>query len=108
MVKLVPSYADFDLVVCGPEGRPWSLTSFSQRFKRHVKKLGLGEFTFKDLRTTALTQYDEQGTSAGTLQRIAGHHTASFTLEHYVRPELQSLRAGAERHGVYRASKGVA
>jgi integrase len=101
-------YRDFDLIVCWPDGRPWSLTSFSQRFKRHVKKLGLGEFKFKDLRATALTQYDDQGTSAATLQRIAGHHSASFTLEHYVRPDLQSLRAAAARYGAYLREKGVA
>ena len=77
-------YGDMDLVFCQANGRPLHATDFVKRdFKKIIKDAKLPMIRFHDLRHTALSIMAKHNVHPKTLQAIAGHASAAFTLSVY-------------------------
>lgn len=82
--NLGDKYHDKEYVFCLDNGKPIDHSNFHKEFKRILKKTGLPDIRFHDLRHTVATILVEQGTPSVTLQNLLGHHSSSFTIDTYV------------------------
>ena len=69
----------------------------SKEFKRLLKKAGLPNLRFHDLRHTSLSLLLEMGTPVNTVQRRAGHSKASVTVDVYGHAMTGSQNQAADR-----------
>ena len=86
-----PAYVDEDAVFCAPDGRLVPPYSISGRFRRLVRRIGLGSLRFHDLRHTSATLALQAGIPAQVVSRRLGHASVAFTLDTYahVLPDQQ-------------------
>lgn len=83
-------------VFCAPEGGPIRKSNLLQRcFKPLLRRAGLPEIRFHDLRHTAATLLLQQGVHAKVVQERLGHSQISLTLDTYshVLPSMQEEAA---------------
>lgn len=74
---------DSPFVFITAEGKPFRPESIGQAFKRAAEKAGLPSMRLHDLRHTAITYMLEQKINPRVVSEIAGHSTASFTMQQY-------------------------
>lgn len=70
-------------------------------FKKVVKKLGLPDARFHDMRHTYAVNSIKSGDDIKTLQENMGHHTAAFTLEVYAHVTASMKHESANRMEKY-------
>jgi integrase len=70
------------------EGKPSAYEGISSMFKRSVKKAGIEDFHFHDIRAKALTDANRAGQNA---QSLAGHATEAMTAHYIKRREVESV-----------------
>lgn len=98
------AWQDHDLVFClppggdpthDPGGRPYSLTTFGQRWRLLVARLGLPPIRPHDLRHTNATLLLEAGVHPKVVQERLGHASVTLTLDRYshVTPTLGQAAA---------------
>lgn len=85
------SWADSELVFTSKSGKPLDYTNVTTAFQRLLKRAGLPQKRFHDLRHSCATLLLAQGVSPRVVMEILGHSQISLTLNTYthVLPELQ-------------------
>ncbi len=73
----VPRHIKSDYVFCNQEGRPY--TDIRRSFNSALKKAGIEDFTFHDLRHTFASHMVMSGIDINTLKEILGHSTITMT-----------------------------
>jgi integrase len=86
-----------DLIFPTTIGTPLDYKRVTKEFKRLLKRAGLPEIRFHDLRHTSLNTLMEMGLPVNTVQRRAGHTRASTTVDIYGHATAQSLEEAAEK-----------
>jgi integrase len=88
-------YNKMNLVFSNEKGNPQDATILTHRFKALVKRLGLPDIRFHDLRHTCASLLLSQGVHPKVVQERLGHETISVTLDTYshVLPGLQEEAA---------------
>lgn len=86
-----PPYNPLNLVFCNELGEPMNPESISRTFKRDLKKAGLPEIRFHDLRHGHATMLLELGEDIKVISDRLGHSTITLTADTYshVREKLQ-------------------
>jgi integrase len=81
-----------DLIFPTPKGTPMDHSNLYRAFKGLIKKVGLPEIRFHDLRHTAASLMLNHGVPVIIVSRRLGHSKASITLDIYghLVPEMQS------------------
>ena len=69
---------------------PISVEALKQAYERAVKRAGIQDFTFHDLRHDALTRLAKMGLNVLELRAVSGHTTANM-LQRYVNIDAQDL-----------------
>ena len=83
-VRRAAQWKDNGLVFCTDIGTPLDQRNVYRRhFKPLLKRAGLPDIRFHDLRHTYATLMIGEGVSVRTIQRVLGHYTASYTLDRY-------------------------
>ena len=95
-----PLYEDQGLVFATSAGRPLEAQNVVNRhFKPLLKLAGLPPIRFHDLRHSCLSLLAQSGEPIRDLQALAGHATASFTLQRYTHHYGSSARRTADTMG---------
>lgn len=97
-LMLGQDYDDHGLVFCQPNGRPFDAKNLVQwRFKPLLRKAGLPDTRFHDLRHTCATLMLAEGVHPKIVSERLGHSTVTLTLDTYshVLPDMQ--REAAEK-----------
>ena len=68
------------LVFCNRNGTPYK--SFRSAFEKAVRKAGLADFTFHDLRHTFASRLVMSGVDLPTVKELLGHKDISMTLRY--------------------------
>ena len=92
---------DWNLVFTHENGAHLCPFAVYIRFKEIVRKLGLPEVRFHDLRHTFAVLSLENGDDLKTLQDNLGHATASFTLDVYGHVSRRMRQQSADRMEQY-------
>ncbi|RYM02769.1 site-specific integrase [Sporolactobacillus sp. THM7-7] len=71
------------LLFSHPDGTPYAPHTVSQMWKRFVKRTGIKNIGFHDLRHSAATFWLSQGVKMKTVQKILGHHDITTTMNLY-------------------------
>ncbi len=94
-LALGQGYADEDLVVAGPDGRPLHPKAISYQFARAAKLAGLPAIRLHDLRHTHATLALRAGVHPRVVQERLGHANVSITLDTYSHVDLTMQAAAA-------------
>jgi len=86
-----------DLIFPTTIGTPLDHKRVTKEFKELLKKAGLPEMRFHDLRHTSISLMLEMGTPLNTVQRRAGHSKASVTADIYGHAMVGSQNEAAEK-----------
>ena len=88
---LGPDYQDHGLVLPKADGSPWSPDSFTSSYRSLVRRLGIPETRFHDLRHSHATQLLRQGVHPKIVSERLGHSSIGITLDVYshVLPGMQ-------------------
>lgn len=70
--------------------------TYYSRYKTFLRKNGIGDFTFHELRHTFATQCVENGFDIKSLSEILGHSDVKTTMNLYVHPTLQMKKRQME------------
>lgn len=89
--------SDDELYLLNGTDKPTEPHTFYIRYKRYLKRHGLGDYTFHALRHTFATDCVEQGFDTKSLAEILGHNNISTTLCRYVHPTMEAKRKQMER-----------
>ncbi|MCY4661744.1 MAG: tyrosine-type recombinase/integrase [Acidobacteria bacterium] len=86
-----PRWQDFGLVFTTPTGTPLDGRNVTRRFKTILRRAGLPDIRYHDLRHTAATLLLAQGVDPRTIMETLGHSEIGMTLNTYahVVPALQ-------------------
>ena len=74
-----------------------STRTFDYRYKKVFRELGIPEINFHALRHTFATRCIEVGMDVKSLSQILGHANVSITLNTYVHPSMDSMRAQMQK-----------
>jgi len=88
------TYKDYGLVFATIDGRPYDPNRFvSRHYKPHLKRAGLPNFRYHDLRHTAATMMLKSGVDIKVVSQVLGHYSEAFTLRVYghVLPGMQEI-----------------
>ena len=96
-----------NLVFTTQTGRYIHNTTLYRNYKRIMKKIGLEELRFHDLRHTYAVNSLRAGDDIKTVQENLGHATASFTLSTYAHSTPGMKRESANRMEQFMQSLGV-
>lgn len=77
---------------------PMEPRRFQSRFKAALRDAGVQDINFHALRHTFATNCVSLGCDAATLARILGHSDVSITLNTYVHPSFEAMRAIVDRN----------
>jgi integrase len=85
----------WDLVFCTGDGRPLDARHVVRYFKAHLKKAGLPDIRFHDLRHSCASLLIAQGVHPRVVMELLGHSTIALTMNTYahVLPEAQRQAA---------------
>jgi integrase len=89
----------YEHVCVWPDGKPISPHYVSAHFKAILKKNGLPDIRFHDLRHTAGSLLLESGASIKQVQEFMGHEQSSTTLDIYAHTSPESRKDTAARLG---------
>lgn len=89
-------YADNDYVCVFPDGTLISPSYVSHTFKSILRKNGLREIRFHDLRHSAATNLLRNGVTPKHIQNWLGHSTISTTLDLYANLDYNDLKVVAD------------
>ena len=81
-----------DRLLFGDGVNPWSGQQFRNTWTRINKTINLYDATAHVLRHTFLTYANNHGADPKTLQTLAGHASAQFTLSQYVHSKTEQLQ----------------
>jgi hypothetical protein len=96
----VADYEDSGLVFASSKGTPIDAQNVVNRYyKPLLKRAGLPPIRFHDLRHSCLSLLAQHGEPIRDLQALAGHATASFTLQRYTHHYDSSARRTANAMG---------
>ncbi|HIR22309.1 MAG TPA: site-specific integrase [Candidatus Scatosoma pullicola] len=84
------------LYILSGREQPTEPHTFYIRYKRYLKRNGLGEHSFHALRHTFATLCMERGFDVKSLSEILGHASVTTTLKFYVHPNLEEKRRQME------------
>lgn len=86
---------EHDLIFASAKGTPLDQSNVVMDFKAHLRRLGLPEIRFHDLRHTAATIMLHEGIPSKVVQERLGHSQISVTLDTYshVLPSMQEEAA---------------
>ena len=76
-------YHDNNLVVCQPNGLPYSVDYYTHKFKRLLADNGLKAIRLHDLRHSHATYMLRLGVNVKAMQKRMGHSTFSTTMDTY-------------------------
>ena len=84
-------WEDRNLVFCTALGMPLNPNKVLERFKTVLKKAGLPDIRFHDLRHSAATMLLAMGVHPKVVQELLGHNQISMTMDIYshVLPTMQ-------------------
>jgi integrase len=85
-----------DLIFPTTIGTPLDNHRVMHEFKKILRKAGLPDIRFHDLRHTSITLLLELGTPVNTVQRRAGHSKASVTTDIYGHASVRGQEQAAE------------
>jgi integrase len=97
--KLGSLWKETDRLMIQWDGKPMFPATLSHWFKKFLKKNGLPEITFHELRHTSATLLINLGIDVATVAKRLGHAQNSTTLNFYTHAILSSDKAAAERLG---------
>ena len=80
----------------GPTGGPMSPDSVLHMLHRVLKRAGLPQVRFHDLRHTFATLALQNGVDVKTVSGMLGHYSAGFTLDTYAHVTTSAQRRAAE------------
>jgi integrase len=83
------AYADGDLVICQPDGKPIDPRNFLRYFGKVLQQAGLPQIRLHDARHTFATMMLELGASPKTVQTMLGHSRIAVTLDTYSHVSLE-------------------
>lgn len=78
-------------------GKPFHYHTMYTHFKEIVKKIGMPEARFHDLRHTYATLSIQNGSDVKTISESLGHSTVAFTMDRYGHVSNQMRKDSAER-----------
>lgn len=84
-------------VLTGTEA-PMEPRRFQSRFKAALRAAGVSDINFHALRHTFATNCVSLGCDAATLARILGHSDVAITLNTYVHPSFEAMRAIVDKN----------
>jgi integrase len=93
-LKIANLYKDNNLVFCNMFGGYLDGSNILKRFKRILKKCGIADRKFHDLRHTYATRLFELKVDPKTVQTLLGHSNISITLDTYTHV-LESMKEKA-------------
>jgi integrase len=97
-LKLGNMWEDWGLLFCAERGAPWSRQSLTRcSFKPLLKRAGLPDIRFHDLRHTCATLLLSRGHHPKLVQELLGHASVAITLDRYshVLPGISDQTAAA-------------
>ncbi len=97
--KLGSLWKGTDRLMIQWDGKPMFPATLSHWFKKFLKKNGLPEITFHELRHTSATLLINLGIDVATVAKRLGHAQNSTTLNFYTHAILSSDKVAAERLG---------
>ncbi|MFA7468641.1 MAG: site-specific integrase [Desulfotomaculaceae bacterium] len=92
-------YRENDLLFCTDEGKPLDPDNFARHFKSLLKKAGLKNIRFHDLRHIFATWALEDGLPVKTVQDIMGHTTSKMLMDIYAHTTADMQEEAAQRIG---------
>lgn len=99
--RLQTSHNPMNLVFVNEDGKHLSHCTVSKNFKEIVKKLGLSEQRFHNLRHTFAVLSLQNGDSIKTVQENLGHATATFTMQVYAHVSDKMKTDSADKMQAY-------
>jgi integrase len=78
-----PAWTDHDLVFCTALGTPLNPNYVLERFKKLLKKAGLPDMRFHDMRHSVATILLSMGTNPKVVQELLGHNRIQETMDTY-------------------------
>jgi integrase len=78
-----PAWADNDLVFCTALGTPLNPNYVLERFKKLLRKAGLPDMRFHDMRHSVATILLSMGTNPKVVQELLGHNRIQETMDTY-------------------------
>ena len=92
-------YQDNDLLFCAEDGKPLDPDSFGRHFKALLKKAGVKQIRFHDLRHSFATMALEAGIPVKTVQEMLGHTTSAMVMEVYSHVTATMQKEAANKIG---------
>ena len=97
MKYLELAYVEDAYVLTGAKNKFVEPRTMQNRFKRVLKKCGIGEINFHALRHSFATKCVELGFDIKSLSEILGHSSVNVTLNRYVHPSMKLKHANMNR-----------
>ena len=95
-LKTGADFIDSDLVVCQPNGRPYHPDTLTFKFKKLLKRNGLRDIRFHDLRHTNASMMIASGIDIKVAQQRLGHADVTTTLNIYSHALKHANEAAAQ------------
>jgi len=84
----------WELIKTAPGDQILDFTGFDRRWRRAVKRAGLKDFQFRDLRRTAATTLHDHGAKLRTVSAMLGHSSVTTTIRYLGLKEESLKEAG--------------
>lgn len=82
-LKLGEEYEDHDLIICQPNGKPYQVSSMTQKWRRTLKKNNIRHIKLHGSRHSAISQMVALGLHPKYIQERAGHKNIDITMNIY-------------------------
>lgn len=82
-LRLGVEYEDNDLIICQPDGKPYQVSSLTQKWRRTLKKYGIRHIKLHGSRHSAISQLVALGMNIKSIQERAGHKDFALTMNVY-------------------------
>lgn len=99
MLKEMEKHKRSEYVFPSPTGGPISPDSVRHMLHRVLKRAGLPELRFHDLRHTFATLALQNGVDIKTVSGMLGHYSAGFTLDTYAHVTTAAQKEAAQTMG---------
>lgn len=82
-LKQGKNFLDSGYIICKENGEPFKPNSFYIKWKRMLEKNNLRRIAIHDVRHSVITMLMDEGTPVHAVQHLAGHSSATITLDIY-------------------------